>query len=77
LQEVSTREGSLVAKCYFAKKKLVWEILWEKSKSKIEINWSDIAAIRASTVANKPGILAVEVVFFILFFSSLMNLHAY
>lgn len=57
-----------MAKCYYAKKKLVWEIMKESLKSKIEIQWSDILAIRASTVANQPGILEIEVVLFILLF---------
>jgi hypothetical protein len=67
LQEVSKREGALVAKCYYAKKKLVWEIMKESLKSKIEIQWSDILSIRASTVANEPGILEIEVLFLFLF----------
>ncbi|OAY71873.1 hypothetical protein ACMD2_11155 [Ananas comosus] len=37
---VSRYEGDLVAKCYFAKHKLVWEVLEGGLKSKIEIQWS-------------------------------------
>jgi len=31
----------LVAKCYFAKRKLVWEVLEGELKSKMEIQWSE------------------------------------
>ncbi|KAL0006287.1 hypothetical protein SO802_013848 [Lithocarpus litseifolius] len=40
------REGALVVKIYFAKRKLVWEILENALKKKIEIQWSDIIGIR-------------------------------
>ncbi|GMP63759.1 hypothetical protein CsSME_00025324 [Camellia sinensis var. sinensis] len=33
----SLHEGNLVAKCYYAKKKIVWEVLEGALKSKIEI----------------------------------------
>lgn len=36
-----------MAKCYFAKHKLVWEVLEGGLKSKIEIQWSDIMALKA------------------------------
>ncbi|KAF5739905.1 hypothetical protein HS088_TW12G01117 [Tripterygium wilfordii] len=54
-------EGDLVAKCYYAKKKLVWEYLDKsiKLKKKIEIQWSDISAIRA-IIHNEHGILDIE-----------------
>ncbi|XP_030546885.1 uncharacterized protein LOC115752715 isoform X2 [Rhodamnia argentea] len=50
----SRYEGDLVAKCYFAKHKLVWEVLDGALKNKIEIQWSDIVAIKAdySTEGN-------------------------
>ncbi|GER25303.1 hypothetical protein STAS_00876 [Striga asiatica] len=48
-QYVSTYEGDLVAKCYFAKHKLVWEVLECGLKSKIEIQWSDIMALKAES----------------------------
>lgn len=44
----SRYEGDLVAKCYFAKHKLVWEVLDGALKNKIEIQWSDIVAIKAN-----------------------------
>ncbi|CAL1376960.1 unnamed protein product [Linum trigynum] len=42
----SRYEGDLVGKCYFAKHKLVWEVLDGGLKNKIEIQWSDIVAIK-------------------------------
>ncbi|XP_030461645.1 uncharacterized protein LOC115681736 [Syzygium oleosum] len=44
----SRYEGDLVAKCYFAKHKLVWEVLDGALKNKIEIQWSDIVAVKAN-----------------------------
>ena len=60
------REGALVVKIYFAKRKLVWEILENALKKKIEIQWSDIIGIRARIMEDKPGILEIEVIFLIL-----------
>ncbi|XVF47868.1 hypothetical protein PTKIN_Ptkin03bG0145000 [Pterospermum kingtungense] len=51
--------GDLVAKCYFAKHKLVWEVLEGGLKSKIEIQWSDIMALKADCPDNGPGTLNV------------------
>ncbi|KAK4415164.1 hypothetical protein Salat_2623600 [Sesamum alatum] len=65
---VSKYEGDLVAKCYFAKHKLVWEVLEGGLKSKIEIQWSDITALKADYSDNAPGtltlVLARQPVFF-------------
>lgn len=61
MQRVTEHEGDLVAKCYYAKRKLVWEILDNGLKSKIELQWSDIIAIRAVIEENQPGILEIEV----------------
>lgn len=47
---------------YYAKRKLVWEVLEGPLKNKIEIQWSDITAIRALTPENQPGILEIEVI---------------
>ncbi|XP_074592057.1 uncharacterized protein LOC141847868 [Curcuma longa] len=56
--EYSSRyEGDLVAKFYFAKRKLVWESLEGGLKSKIEIQWSDITALKATSPENGPGTL--------------------
>ncbi|CAN1784422.1 hypothetical protein LINPERHAP1_LOCUS16574 [Linum perenne] len=59
-QRVAKNPSDLVAKWYFAKRKLVWEILDGGLKSKIEIQWSDIIAIHADIRADHPGILRVE-----------------
>ncbi|EEF49958.1 hypothetical protein RCOM_1434920 [Ricinus communis] len=56
----SKNEGDLVAKCYYAKKKLVWEFLEKGLKSKIEIQWNDIIALKAHIQENEPGILEIE-----------------
>lgn len=59
-QRVTQHEGDLVAKCYYAKRKLVWEILDQGLKSKIEVQWSDILSMRAVIEENQPGILEIE-----------------
>ncbi|KAM2612884.1 hypothetical protein TB2_032798 [Malus domestica] len=59
-QRVAHNEGDLVVKCYYAKRKLVWEILDQGLKSKIEVQWSDISALRAVIEENEPGILEIE-----------------
>ncbi|XP_020687278.1 uncharacterized protein LOC110103071 isoform X1 [Dendrobium catenatum] len=56
---VSRYEGDLVAKCYFAKHKLVWEVLDGGLKNKIEIQWSDITALKATYQENGSEILDV------------------
>jgi hypothetical protein len=48
VQYTSQYEGDLVAKCYYAKQKLVWEVLHCGLKSKIELQWSDITALKAT-----------------------------
>ncbi|KAI7731853.1 hypothetical protein M8C21_032217 [Ambrosia artemisiifolia] len=55
----SRYEGDLVAKCYFAKHKLVWEVLDGGLKNKIEIQWSDITDIKATYPDDGPGTLDV------------------
>ncbi|KAI3949759.1 hypothetical protein MKX01_040976 [Papaver californicum] len=59
-ERIAKHEGDLVAKCYYAKRKLVWEILDRGMKSKIEVQWRDISAIRAVFQENQPGILELE-----------------
>ncbi|PIN06096.1 hypothetical protein CDL12_21362 [Handroanthus impetiginosus] len=56
---VSRYEGDLVAKCYFAKHKLVWEVLEGGLKSKIEIQWSDITALKADCPDDGPSTLTI------------------
>ncbi|KAL1809792.1 hypothetical protein ACET3Z_026782 [Daucus carota] len=55
----SRHEGDLVAKCYFAKHKLVWEVLDGGLKNKIEIQWSDIIGLKAAYPDDGPGTLDV------------------
>jgi len=62
--------ADLVAKFYYAKRKLVWEILRDGLKEKIEIQWQSISAIRAILEDNLPGILEIEV---LLFFNAIIN----
>ena len=62
MQYKSRYEGDLVAKCYFAKHKLVWEVLDGSLKNKIEIQWSDIVALKASYPDDAPGTLDVVVI---------------
>ncbi|KAG6495962.1 hypothetical protein ZIOFF_043799 [Zingiber officinale] len=57
---VSRYEGDLVAKCYLAKHKLVWEVLEGGLKSKIEFYWSDITAIKAVFFEAELGVLGFQ-----------------
>lgn len=50
-----------MAKCYYAKHKLVWEILVGGLKSKIEVQWSDIMALKANCPDDGPATLNVVV----------------
>nr|DAD38249.1 TPA_asm: hypothetical protein HUJ06_008890 [Nelumbo nucifera] len=56
----SKYEGDVVAKCYYGKRKLVWEVLENGLKSKIEIQWAEISAIRAIFREKQPGVLEIE-----------------
>ncbi|KAL5708988.1 hypothetical protein ACHQM5_019727 [Ranunculus cassubicifolius] len=60
-EAVSRYEGDLVAKCYYAKHKLVWEVLDGGLKSKMEIQWSDIIALKADFPEDGPGTLDLVV----------------
>ncbi|KAL5700904.1 hypothetical protein ACHQM5_026303 [Ranunculus cassubicifolius] len=55
------RDQDLVAKCYYQKRKLVWEMLDGALKNKIEVQWSDITAIRASFPQHKNAVLEIQV----------------
>lgn len=48
-------------RCYFAKKKLVWEVLDQGLKSKIEVQWSDIKRIKAVCSDTEPGVLEIDI----------------
>lgn len=56
-----------MAKCYFAKHKLVWEVLDGGLKNKIEIQWSDILALKATYADEEPGTLELAVIFISVF----------
>lgn len=45
-ERTSQYMGDLVSKVYFAKRKLVWEILEGGLKSKVEVQWADISALQ-------------------------------
>nr|CAD1827828.1 unnamed protein product [Ananas comosus var. bracteatus] len=56
----SKYESDLMAKIYFAKRKLVWEVLDSGGlKNKMEIRWSDISAIKATYPEDGLGTLDV------------------
>lgn len=79
-QYKSRYEGDLVAKCYFAKHKLVWEVLDGGLKNKIEIQWSDIMALKARCPDDGPSTLDVVVFtfapfFFYAFLTPLLHCH--
>ncbi|XP_019052249.1 PREDICTED: uncharacterized protein LOC104591469 isoform X2 [Nelumbo nucifera] len=57
---VSRYDGEVVAKCYYAKRKLVWEVLDGMLKNKIEVLWSDIVSIKATCNHNMPQTLEIE-----------------
>ncbi|CAJ2650876.1 unnamed protein product [Trifolium pratense] len=54
-------EGDLVAKCYYATEKLVWEVLEGNLKRKIEIPWSNITALQANCPEEGPSTLTLVV----------------
>ncbi|XP_057469052.1 uncharacterized protein LOC130758228 [Actinidia eriantha] len=56
----SRHEGDLIAKCYYAKRKIVWEILDGGLKSKFEIQWSNIEGMRAIICDDETGVLELE-----------------
>ncbi|KAI3524277.1 hypothetical protein L1887_02930 [Cichorium endivia] len=56
---VSKHEGDLVAKCYFAKHRLVWEILDGDLINRIEIQWEDILCLKADFPEIGPDTLTV------------------
>lgn len=55
----SRHGGDLTAKCYFKKRQLVWEVLNGDLKRKIEFQWSNIAAIKATFHVNGVEVLDV------------------
>ncbi|KAL6572316.1 hypothetical protein OROMI_013274 [Orobanche minor] len=59
-QRNSMNEGDMIGKLYYAKRKIVWEVLDGPLKSKIEIVWSNIIAIQAIMEDDRSGILKIE-----------------
>lgn len=57
----SEYEGDLVAKCYYAKHKIVWEVMDCGLKSKIEIQWAHISALKATCPEEGYGTLDLVV----------------
>ncbi|KAK4406750.1 Peptide chain release factor PrfB2, chloroplastic [Sesamum angolense] len=49
-----------LSKIVLRQEKMVWEILVRELKNKIEMQWSDISAIRVSMHDNKDGILQIQ-----------------
>ena len=58
-QRICRYEGDVVFKCYYAKQKLVWEVLEAGLKSKVEIHWLDITSLRAYLIEGQPSSLEV------------------
>lgn len=64
-----------MVKIYFAKRKLIWEIMEDGLKNKIEIEWADILALRVYSQDDETEVLEVEVGhFFHIYFSLLLEL---
>ncbi|KAG7557406.1 hypothetical protein ISN44_As11g033740 [Arabidopsis suecica] len=65
---VAINPEDIVAKFYFAKKKLIWEFLFEEAetnmprlKRKIEIQWNDVSSFEESIhTCDETGILNIE-----------------
>lgn len=67
LQIVAQNLENVMAKCYFGKRRLVWEIFENCSKKRIQIPWENIQSMRATTDKNQCGVLKIEVNFLSLF----------
>ncbi|KAJ8500915.1 hypothetical protein OPV22_011467 [Ensete ventricosum] len=65
---VSRNEIDLVAKCYFAKNKFIWEVIGYRLKSKIEFYWSNIIVIKAKCCKSGHGSLDIVLLIRSLFF---------
>ncbi|GLT94827.1 hypothetical protein SLE2022_125460 [Rubroshorea leprosula] len=59
-RRVAEVPNDLVVKIYFAKRKLIWEIMEDGLKNKIEIEWADILALRAYSEDDGTEVLQVE-----------------
>ncbi|EFJ08690.1 hypothetical protein SELMODRAFT_5767, partial [Selaginella moellendorffii] len=54
----AANEGEIVAKFYYAKRRLIWEILERGLMNKMEIQWGDVTGLHASL---SEGTLIIEV----------------
>ncbi|GJT13934.1 hypothetical protein Tco_0860976 [Tanacetum coccineum] len=52
--------GDVVVKFYYGKKKLVWEFLYGSLKKKMEIQWSQVSAIKTFDDEHLNGYLVLE-----------------
>lgn len=57
----SVYEGDLVAKFYYAKRKLVWEVLEAGLKSKIEVLWDSVTSLKCHIARGSESYLEVEI----------------
>ena len=60
---VTKNGGDVTVKFYYAKRQMVWEVLDGALKSKLEMPWSNISAIRVSLPEGLPGIFEIKVFF--------------
>lgn len=60
-QCTSQHVGDIVSKMYFAKRKIVWEVLEGGLKNKVEVQWSDISAIQARFYEDEAATLELVV----------------
>lgn len=60
--EGNTEKDELVVKLNFASKQICYELMWNGSRKKIEVDWSNIMGIKASLNDKEHGILEVEVI---------------
>ncbi|CAN0914080.1 hypothetical protein LINGRAHAP2_LOCUS28340, partial [Linum grandiflorum] len=51
-EKVATKANEILAKCYFAQRKLMWEMLEDGIKKKIEIPWEYIIGIKTSGLVH-------------------------
>eukprot|EP00898_Chlorokybus_atmophyticus_P001790 jgi/Chlat1/2611/Chrsp178S02463 len=59
-QRISCHEGDLVGKFYYAKRKVVWELLEGTLKRKLEMQWSDLRVFKVDMPEDQPGMIELE-----------------
>jgi hypothetical protein len=60
-QWTSRYNGDLLAKFYYANRRLIWEIVNEGLKMKIEIDWENVAALKVTCPEGGTGTLDIMV----------------